>query len=177
MNGVQLNMATGIREFARATPRGSAVVDGDRTVTFAALDERSNRLASAVLDRGIKTGEPLAILASNSYQYFEIAAAMAKAGIPTVPLNTRNNAADNEYILDHSRARGIFLADQYLPNVDGLVDDLSTSCSPSTALSARTTRRSWSTVVQSTRRCGSASSTRSASPTRRGRPVGPRASC
>jgi acyl-CoA synthetase (AMP-forming)/AMP-acid ligase II len=124
MNGVQLNMATGIREFGRATPRGIAVVDGDREVTFAALDERSNRLASATLDRGIRTGEPMAILASNSYQYFEIAAAMAKAGIPTVPLNTRNNTADNEYILDHSRSRGIFLADQYAGNVEGLLDGL-----------------------------------------------------
>lgn len=124
MNDAQMHMASGIRAFGRATPDNPAIVDGDRIVTFAALEERSNRLASAVLDRGIAPGEPVAILAGNCYQYFEIAAAMAKAGIPTVPLNTGNNVTDNEYILDHSRSRGIIMADQYQHNVEGLTDGM-----------------------------------------------------
>ena len=46
---VKLNMANGIREFGHASPDRAAVVDRDRTFTFAAIDERSNRLASALL--------------------------------------------------------------------------------------------------------------------------------
>ncbi|MFI6272864.1 class I adenylate-forming enzyme family protein [Micromonospora zamorensis] len=124
MKGVQLNMAAGIREFGRATPGRVAVVDGDHAVTFGALDERSNRLASATLAHGIAPGERIAVLSNNRYEYFEISAAMAKAGIPTVPLNTKNNSLDNAYILAHSRARGIILADELAGNVDGLLDDL-----------------------------------------------------
>ncbi|HET6154105.1 MAG TPA: class I adenylate-forming enzyme family protein [Marmoricola sp.] len=118
----QLNMATGIRDFGRATPDGIAVVHGDRSLTFAGLDDRSNRLAQATLASGISPGDPVAVLAGNSLEYFEIAAAMAKAGIPTVPLNTHNNVADNEYILGHSGARGIVLDPTYGDNVAGLTD-------------------------------------------------------
>jgi long-chain acyl-CoA synthetase len=124
VKGAQLHIAGGIREFGRAIPDRVAVVDGDREVTFGALDERSSRLASAALARGIRPGERIAILSNNRYEYFEIAAAMAKAGIPTVPLNTRNNVSDNAYVLGHSAARGIFVADELAPNVDGLLDDL-----------------------------------------------------
>ena len=35
--GAHLNIANGIREFAVATPRDVAVVDGDRSLTYAAL--------------------------------------------------------------------------------------------------------------------------------------------
>ena len=82
MKGAQLHIAGGIREFGRAIPGRVAVVDGDRAVTFGALDERSSRLASATLARGIRPGERIAILSNNRYEYFEIAAAMAKAGVP-----------------------------------------------------------------------------------------------
>jgi acyl-CoA synthetase (AMP-forming)/AMP-acid ligase II len=121
---VQMSMASGIREFGRATPDGTAVVHGDRSLSFAALDERSNRLAQATLAGGLRPGEPIAVLAGNSIEFFEIAAAMAKAGIPTVPLNSRNNAVDNEYILGHSRAKGIILDPAYADNVAGLTDHL-----------------------------------------------------
>ncbi len=124
MKGVQLHMAAGIREFGHATPRRVAVTDGDREYTFAELDSRSNRLAQAVLARGIRPGERLAILSNNRYEYFEIAAAMAKAGIPTVPLNPRNNVSDNEFVIGHSGSRGIFVADELASTVDGLTDGL-----------------------------------------------------
>ncbi|WBB98923.1 MULTISPECIES: class I adenylate-forming enzyme family protein [unclassified Solwaraspora] len=124
MTGVQLNMAAGIREFGRATPRRIAVVDGDREVTFGALHQRSSQLASATLDRGLAPGERIAVLSNNRYEYFEISAAMAKAGIPTVPLNPRNNVTDNAYILAHSAVQGIIVADDLADRVDGLLDGL-----------------------------------------------------
>jgi long-chain acyl-CoA synthetase len=122
--GAQLHMAGGIREFGRAVPDRVAVVDGDRAVTFGALDRRSSQLASAMLARGIRPGERIAVLSNNRYEFFEIAAAMAKAGIPTVPLNTRNNVTDNAYVLGHSGVRGVILADELASNVDGLLDGL-----------------------------------------------------
>jgi long-chain acyl-CoA synthetase len=117
-------MAAGIREFGHATPRRVAVVDGVREYTFAELDSRSNQLAQAALARGIRPGDRLAILSNNRYEYFEISGAMAKAGIPTVPLNPRNNLSDNELVIAHSGARGIFVADELAASVEGLTDGL-----------------------------------------------------
>ena len=45
--GAQLNIANGIREFAIATPGAIAVIDGERRLTYAALNERASRLANA----------------------------------------------------------------------------------------------------------------------------------
>ena len=118
----QLNMAGGLREFSRSSPHRVAVVDGDRELTFAAVHERSNRLASGLLDRGLRPGEPVAVLSGNRLEYFEIATALAKAGLPMVPLNPRNAVGDNAYILGHSQARALLLDDDLADTVEGLVD-------------------------------------------------------
>ena len=76
-------MANGIREFGRSSPNRAAVVsDGDRTFNFSAIDERSNRPASGLLDRGSQPGDPVAVLGGNRAEYVEIATALAKAGLP-----------------------------------------------------------------------------------------------
>ena len=48
-----MSIVGGLREFARATPHATAVIDGDRTLTYAALDERASRLASHLLGAGL----------------------------------------------------------------------------------------------------------------------------
>lgn len=124
MSGIQLNMANGIREFGRNTPDKTAVIDGDRVLTFAQLDERSNRFAQALIARGVVQGDTVALLSGNRGEYFEISAGLAKAGIALVPLNSKNSAADNEFIVGHSEARVLVvedeLADQAATVIDGL---------------------------------------------------------
>lgn len=126
MSGAQLNMANGIREFGRATPDRVAVVDGDRRLTFAAVDDRSNRLATALLGRGLKPGQPVAVLSGNRMEYVEIATALAKAGLPMVPLNSRNSAADNDFIVGHSGARTLLLDPALAAGASSVLDGLDT---------------------------------------------------
>ena len=47
--GAALSIASGVREFAVATPLATAVVDGDRTLTYRELDDRASRLANVLL--------------------------------------------------------------------------------------------------------------------------------
>ncbi|GAA1766026.1 acyl-CoA synthetase [Nocardioides hankookensis] len=107
--GAPLNIASGIREFARATPRATAVIDGDRTLTFADLDERASRLGNHLLASGLAPGERVAVLLGNRLEYPEVAAGIAKAGLVMVPLNPRLTPAESAYILEHSGARAIVL--------------------------------------------------------------------
>jgi acyl-CoA synthetase (AMP-forming)/AMP-acid ligase II len=109
VTGAQLNIANGVREFARATPGTVAVIDGDRRLTYAALDERASRLANALLGAGLRPGDPVAVLSGNRLEYCEIAAGLAKAGLPMVPLNPRQTVADTAYIAGHSGARALIL--------------------------------------------------------------------
>ncbi len=122
--GRKLNMASGIREFARSAPGQVAAVDGDRSLTFAGMDERSSRLASGLLAAGLRTGETVAVLSGNRLEYFEIATALAKAGLVMVPLNSRNNAADNEYIIGHSGARALILDPAIAANAETVLETL-----------------------------------------------------
>ncbi len=109
MTGAQLNIANGVREFARATPGAVAVIDGDRRLTYAALDDRASRLANTLLAAGLRPGDPVAVLSGNRLEYCEIAAGLAKAGLPMVPLNPRQTVADTAYIAGHSGARALIL--------------------------------------------------------------------
>lgn len=120
----QLNMATGIREFGRSTPQRIAVIDGDRELSFAGLDDRSNRLATGLLKRGVRRGDSVAVLSGNRMEYFEIAAALAKAGIPMVPLNSKNTSADNEYVVGHSGARVLILDSALAAGIETFGDSL-----------------------------------------------------
>ncbi|NUU23187.1 MAG: acyl--CoA ligase, partial [Streptomycetaceae bacterium] len=109
--GAALNMANGVREFARSTPDRVAVVDGDRTRTYRALDDQANRLACALLDARLAPGEPVAVLLGNCLEYPEIATGLARAGLPMVPLNPRQTLPEIQWIVRHSRARVLIIDD------------------------------------------------------------------
>ena len=105
--GRQLNMAAGVRDFARATPHAIAVVDGDRTFSFGAIEDRAKRLANALLNAGLEPGARIAILLGNRAEYVEIPAALGRIGMVTVPLNPRLTAAEMTYIIGHSHASAL----------------------------------------------------------------------
>jgi acyl-CoA synthetase (AMP-forming)/AMP-acid ligase II len=105
--GADLTIAGGVREFGRATPDAIAVRDGDRALSYAALDERSSRLACALLALGLSDGDRVALLCGNRLEYPEIAAGIAKAGLVLVPVNPRLTEPEVAFILAHSGARAL----------------------------------------------------------------------
>jgi acyl-CoA synthetase (AMP-forming)/AMP-acid ligase II len=74
----------------QAATFGSKVAFADpvRQVTFAAFNERVNRLVDALTQRGLKRGDRIALLGRNSISLVECIAT-AKAGFIPVPLNWR----------------------------------------------------------------------------------------
>lgn len=71
-----------------------AVVDGTRSLSYAELEARSNRLANAFLAMGLARGDRVGLLARNCLEYVEIELAAAKAGLIVAALNWR--LADRE---------------------------------------------------------------------------------
>ncbi|MFI6454893.1 class I adenylate-forming enzyme family protein [Streptosporangium amethystogenes] len=117
---MQLSIAGGIRELAAATPTTVAVVDGDRRLTYRGLDDRSSRLANALLAAGLRPGERVALLLGNRMEYPEAAAGIAKAGLVMVPLNPRLTPGETAYILGHCAARALILDEALAAAVDGV---------------------------------------------------------
>lgn len=120
----QMNIAGGIREFAIATPGATAVVDGDRRVTFAEVDDRSNRVASLLIDAGFRPGDRVAVLLGNQAEYVEVAAGAAKAGVAMVPLNPRGTAAEHGSLITRSGAAGLIADSAFEDNVPDIAEDL-----------------------------------------------------
>jgi acyl-CoA synthetase (AMP-forming)/AMP-acid ligase II len=110
-NGASLNIANGVREFAIASRNQVAVVDGGRTLTYAALNERASRLGNALVGAGLRQGDRVAVVLGNRLEYPEVAAGLGKVGMPSVPVNPRLTAPEMSYILEHSGAKAVILDD------------------------------------------------------------------
>lgn len=81
-----------------------AAVDGDRTLTFGALDDRSNRLANALVALSPEPAARVAIMLPNSLEFLETDFAAVKARKAKVPINLRLAEDEREWILQDSGA-------------------------------------------------------------------------
>ncbi len=95
----------GLTAWARAQPDRPAFFIDERVVSFAALDERSTRLAHALAVRGVGPDDRVAIMVPNSVEFFETWAAANKLGAAVVLVNWHLKADELAYILGDSGAR------------------------------------------------------------------------
>jgi long-chain acyl-CoA synthetase len=101
------------RRNARRFPGKTGLVCGDVRLTWSAVNSRVNRLAHAVLERGARKGDRVAVLAENDHRYLEIYWGLAKTGAVAVPLNYRLVERELAQLLDHSEACGLICGPGY----------------------------------------------------------------
>jgi long-chain acyl-CoA synthetase len=89
MWGEELRVADVLRHQARERADHVAIKHGSRSLTFAELDDRSNRLAQALLAAGVGPGSRVAHLDRTAPEVVELMFAAAKIGAVAVPLNWR----------------------------------------------------------------------------------------
>ncbi len=88
-----------------------AVVHGRRRTTWRQMAERCRRLASALAARGIGTGDTIAVMAANTPEMLEAHFGVPMTGAVLNALNTRLDAENVAFMLDHGEAR-VLLADR-----------------------------------------------------------------
>jgi long-chain acyl-CoA synthetase len=103
--GEELRVADVIRE--RAAERGDAVAIAHEQceLTYAALDERSNRLARALQAQGVGPGDRVAYLDHTSPEVIELLFAVSKLGAVIVPMNWRLAGLELATVLADCSAR------------------------------------------------------------------------
>jgi len=92
--------------------------DLTRSLTFREWNERSCRLANALVGLGLEKGDRLAVLAYNCLEWMEIYAAVAKAGLVVVPINFRLIGSEVQYIVENSEAEAVIVQDDLLDRVE-----------------------------------------------------------
>ncbi len=101
-----------------------AVVDGDRRFTYAQLNQRAHRLASALRRHGVAPGDRVAILAPNTPLALEPHFGVPLAGAVLVMLNIRLKAQELAWILNHCGAKVLITDPQFLPVLDPVRSEL-----------------------------------------------------
>ncbi|EHI12177.1 class I adenylate-forming enzyme family protein [Mycolicibacterium thermoresistibile] len=96
-----------ITRAARTYGAAPALVHGDRVMSFREFDDATNRLGNALLARGLRPGDHVAVLAPNGIDGVVTYYALAKAGLVRVPLNSRETDFELAYKIDDSQARAL----------------------------------------------------------------------
>lgn len=109
-----------LTERARLTPDRTAVVSvesGER-LTYAQLDDRAARAATAMVEAGLELGDRAGLLAQNSVDFLAFFFGALKAGIIIVPLSTRATAHELTNIAADCGMKVLF-HDGAAPSVSG----------------------------------------------------------
>jgi acyl-CoA synthetase (AMP-forming)/AMP-acid ligase II len=97
-----------IRHWAEDRPDRLGLSEEDRHVTYAELEERTARVASALLAAGLKKGDRIAWLGKNSDLYFTLFYGAARLGVVMVPVGWRLAPAEWCFIINDTQARFLF---------------------------------------------------------------------
>jgi len=103
-----------------------AVRVGGTEYTYSELDERSNAVANALVERGISPGDRVALMMSNCLGYVIADLALLKAGAVKLPLNDMLTEDDFEYMLSDSGAETVIAGSTFTDTLASLVDTVDT---------------------------------------------------
>jgi malonyl-CoA/methylmalonyl-CoA synthetase len=82
-----------------------------RTYTFGDIDERSNRMATLLTDRGLKRGDRLCVYLSNCLEMIDLFLACVKLGVIFVPVNILYREREIAHILGDAEPVAIVAAE------------------------------------------------------------------
>lgn len=98
-----------------------AVIDGERSITYAEFAARCTRLAAGLTALGVQRGDRVALLSANGHRYMEAYFGLPAAGMVLVPLNTRLAPTELAHIVQHCGAR-VLITDRSADALAGLVE-------------------------------------------------------
>jgi long-chain acyl-CoA synthetase len=103
-----LNLSILLEDSARHYPDRTAVVLGDRRLTYTQLDAAANRVANLLVARGIRPGDKVALSCPNLPYFPIVYYGILKAGAVVVPLNVLLKGREIAYHLADSDAVAYF---------------------------------------------------------------------
>ena len=114
------------KEQAAKTPDAVALVFKERETTWREMDFLSNRFAQGMLGLGMKKGDRVAALLTNSLEFIVTYLALLKSGGIFVPLNFQLTASSIEYALNHSESEILVCDDEFVPTIREILPKLAT---------------------------------------------------
>ncbi|MCU1496340.1 MAG: acyl-CoA synthetase (AMP-forming)/AMP-acid ligase [Acidimicrobiales bacterium] len=101
-----------------------AVVADHARLSYPQLDQRANRLAHALAERGVRAGDHVGLLLRNGTEYLEAMLAAFKLGAVSINVNTRYTAEELRYLLGDARPRLVIHDPEAAPRLAVALDEL-----------------------------------------------------
>ena len=85
-----------------------------REMTWQEFDDHANQLAQALIQRGIKNGDRVALFMTNCIEWLPIYFGILRSGALAVPLNFRFDAKSIQCCIETSEAKAIIFGEEFL---------------------------------------------------------------
>ena len=95
-----------------------------REITWNVFNEKANRFANLLLERGVKKGDKVAILLMNCLEWLPIYFGILKTGALAVPLNFRYSADEIQYCLDLAEVDILVFGPEFIGRVEEVADEI-----------------------------------------------------
>ncbi|MBA7691600.1 Long-chain-fatty-acid--CoA ligase [subsurface metagenome] len=95
-----MNLRLMLEQTANKYPNKTAIVMGERRLSYAELDEASSKFANALIKMGVRKGDRVAMLSANSPEFVTTYFGVIKAGGIAVPLDIRYKVAELASLFD-----------------------------------------------------------------------------
>ena len=95
-----------------------------REITWGVFDEKANRVANMLLNRGIKKGDRVAILMFNCLEWLPIYFGILKTGAIAVPFNFRFDSDEIKYCADLAEVHVLFFGPEFIGRIEAIEDEL-----------------------------------------------------
>ena len=119
---------TSVAEIVRVHGRGRAghpaIIQGERTLTWAELYERACRVAQALTDAGVGSQDRVAFLDKNGVEHFEVFFGASLINAVCVDVNWRLAPPEVEYIVNDTDAKVFVVGPDFVPVLDTIAANL-----------------------------------------------------
>lgn len=96
-----------------------------REITWEVFDEKANRFANMLIQRGVRKGDKVGILLMNCLEWLPIYFGILKAGALAVPLNFRYTADEIKYCLDLAEVDVLVFGPEFIGRIEEIAEDIS----------------------------------------------------
>ena len=96
-----------------------------REITWNVFNEKANRFANLLVERGIKKGEKVGILLMNCLEWLPIYFGILKTGALAVPLNFRYSADEIKYCVELAEIDILVFGPEFIGRVEEIADETS----------------------------------------------------
>ena len=124
-NYTPLSPLSFIRRTANVYPDHPSVIHGKRRYTWAETYKRCKKLGSALAKRGVKKGDTVAVMASNTPEMYECAFGPAMIGAVVNTLNVRLDGDIIGFSLDHGEANVLITDTEFSSTVKAALEKTS----------------------------------------------------